>query len=122
MIYKQFKDLQLSWLGMGAMRLPATQEGYDSPIDHDKAMELIEYAYEHGVNYYDTAYFYHRGESERFIGKALARFPRDSWYLASKMPGGMMQIIDGKIEVGGSNMDTIVFSGPTDLFEFQLKR
>ena len=41
MIYKQFQDLQLSWLGMGAMRLPSTGQGYGSPIDQRKAMELL---------------------------------------------------------------------------------
>jgi len=122
MIYKQFKDLRLSWLGMGAMRLPAIGQGYGSPIDHEKAVELIEYAYEHGVNYYDTAYFYHGGESERFIGKVLTRFPRDSWYLASKMPGSLMRFHDGKLEVGGFNMDSKIFSSPVDVFEFQLER
>jgi predicted aldo/keto reductase-like oxidoreductase len=122
MIYKQFQNLRLSWLGMGAMRLPSTGQGYGSPIDQRKAMELIEYAYEHGVNYYDTGYFYHGGESERFIGKVLTRFPRDSWYLASKMPGSFMRFNDGKLEVTGFNMDSKVFSGPADVIEFKLKK
>ena len=122
MIYKQFKDLRLSWLGLGAMRLPATGQDYGSPIDHEKALELMEYAYEHGVNYYDTAYFYHGGESERFVGKVLARFPRESWYLASKMPGSLIRFSDGKLEVSGFNMDSKIFSSPADIFEFQLKK
>lgn len=122
MIYKQFKDLKLSWLGMGVMRLPATEEGYGAPIDIEKATELIEYAYEHGVNYFDTSYFYHSGDSEGFIGKTLARYPRDSWYLASKMPGNMMRYVDGKLEVGGFNLTSKTFSSPTEVFEYQLER
>ena len=95
MEYAQVKDMKLSRLGMGNMRLPTTAER--GPIDYEKAREIVHYAYEHGVNYYDTAYRYHQGESEPFIGKAMKEFPRSSWYLASKMPGHMMSYKDGKI-------------------------
>jgi len=122
MIYKQFKDLRLSWLGLGAMRLPSSGQGYGSPIDEAKAMELVAYAYEHGVNYYDTSYFYHGGESERFIGRSLARFPRESWYLASKMPGGMIRFNGGKLEVSGHGLESKTFSNPTGIFEYQLEK
>ena len=53
MIYKPFKELNLSLLGMGAMRLPT--QGENGPIDEDKALEIIVYAFEHGINYFDTA-------------------------------------------------------------------
>jgi len=122
MIYKQFKDLKLSWLGMGVMRLPATEAGYGAPIDYEKATELIEYAYEHGVNYFDTSYFYHNGDSEVFIGKALSKYPRDSWYLASKMPGNMLKQVDGKLEVGGFSLESKTFASPTEIFEYQLEK
>jgi len=117
MIYKQFKDLKLSSLGMGVMRLPATAPGYGAPIDYGKAKELLEYAYEHGINYYDTSYFYHDGDSERFLGKTMSQFPRDSWYLASKLPGNLMRINNGKLEVSGKP-----FHRPKDVFEFQMER
>jgi predicted aldo/keto reductase-like oxidoreductase len=84
MIYKQFCGLDISYLGMGNMRLPAT--GERGPINEEKAKKIVEYAYEHGVNYFDTAFRYHRGESEKFIGKVLNQYPRNSWYLATKMP------------------------------------
>lgn len=84
MIYKTFKDLKLSALGFGAMRLPTLENGL---IDEAGAEKMVAYAYENGVNYYDTAFGYHGGESERFIGRALAKFPRDTWYLATKFPG-----------------------------------
>ena len=122
MIYKKFKDLELSWLGLGAMRLPATEPGYGAPIDYAKATELIEYAYEHGVNYFDTSYFYHNGDSEVFIGKALSKYPRDGWYLASKMPGNMLKYVDEKLEVGGFNLDSKTFASPTEIFEYQLEK
>lgn len=83
MKYKQFKNIQLSQLGMGAMRLPVLQEGSQA-IDYEKAQEIIDYAYSHGINYYDTAYIYHDGESEVFLGKALSKYSRDSYYIADK--------------------------------------
>ncbi len=77
---------ELSLLGFGCMRLPKIDP--DKPnIQEIQAQELIDYAYEHGVNYYDTAWPYHQGLSETFIGKALKKYPRDSFHLVSKMPG-----------------------------------
>jgi len=55
--------------------------------DADTAVRLLRKAYEHGINYYDTAWGYHGGNSERVLGRALARYPRDSFYLADKFPG-----------------------------------
>ena len=86
MIYKQFQDMQLSALGMGAMRLPVI-EGDDSRIDETAALKMVDYAMSSGVNYYDTAWGYHSGNSELVMGKALARYPRDKFYLATKFPG-----------------------------------
>jgi predicted aldo/keto reductase-like oxidoreductase len=76
---------KISLLGFGAMRLPKISE--DGPeIDEEKALAMIDYAYAHGVNYFDTAYPYHAGLSESFLGKALSRYPRESYCLADKMP------------------------------------
>lgn len=80
MIYKEFKDIKLSRLGFGNMRLPQR----DGEIDFAKAEGLIDLAMQSGVNYYDTAYVYHGGHSETFLGKALSKYPRDSYYLATK--------------------------------------
>lgn len=80
---KAFKDLQLSCLGMGNMRLPLNGPK-DTDIDMEKAQAIIDYAMAHGINYYDTAYVYHNGESERFLGKAMAKYPRESFCLATK--------------------------------------
>ena len=86
MQYYDFKDLKLSALRFGAMRLPAV-DGDDTAVDETATFEMVEYAYEHGINYYDTAWGYHGGNSERVLGRALARYPRDSFYLADKFPG-----------------------------------
>ncbi len=80
---KAFKNITLSRLGMGNMRLPVGAGG-DKDIDYAKAKEIIDYGMANGINYYDTAYVYHGGESERFVGKAFEGYDRDSYCLATK--------------------------------------
>ena len=86
MIYRDFQGMRLSALGFGAMRLPVI-DGDDGRIDEAAAMRMVDTAMKNGVNYYDTAWGYHDGKSELVIGKALSRYPRDSFYLATKFPG-----------------------------------
>ena len=86
MIYREFQDLRLSALGMGAMRLPVL-DGNDARIDEEQTFRMVDAAMAGGVNYYDTAWGYHDGHSELVLGKALACYPRDSFYLADKFPG-----------------------------------
>ncbi len=86
MIYKKFQDLELSALGMGAMRLPVL-DGDDGRIDEPAAQKMVDYAMEQGVNYYDTAWGYHDGHSEKVMGRALGKYPRQQYYLATKFPG-----------------------------------
>ena len=66
MIYKTFQSLKLSALGMGAMRLPVVN-GVFTDIDVPAVEEMVAYAIEHGVNYFDTAYGYLAGQSEIFV-------------------------------------------------------
>jgi len=105
MIYRDFQDLKLSGLGMGAMRLPVI-DGDDSKIDTAAAEEMVAYAMEHGINYYDTAWGYHGGQSEIVMGNALKKYPRENFYLATKFPGYDL-----------SNMDKV-----EEIFEEQLKK
>ena len=86
MIYRDFQGMQLSALGMGTMRLPVI-DGQDGQIDEAQAAEMFDYAYEHGINYFDTAWGYHEGNSELVTGRSLAKYPRSTFYLASKFPG-----------------------------------
>ena len=84
MIYSEFQDKQLSRLGFGLMRLPLMPDG---TIDEAQAEEMVAYAMSNGVNYFDTAWPYHSGESERVIGRILSKYDRGSFYLADKYPG-----------------------------------
>jgi predicted aldo/keto reductase-like oxidoreductase len=80
---KSFKDgIKVSRLGMGNMRLPVIEN--TETIDFLKSQEIIDYAMSHGINYYDTAYVYSKGDSERFLGHAMKEYKRDSFYLATK--------------------------------------
>lgn len=105
MIYRDFQDIKLSALGMGAMRLPVI-DGDDGKIDEAAAKEMVDYAMEQGINYYDTAWGYHGGNSELVMGRILKNYPRDSFYLATKFPGYDL-----------SNMDKV-----EEIFEKQLEK
>lgn len=96
MIYRDFKGEKLSLFAMGTMRLPVI-DGDDARIDEDAARAMFDYALEHGVNYFDTAWGYHGGTSELVTGRALARHPRESFNVASKFPGYDLSNM-GKVE------------------------
>lgn len=103
MITNKIHDRELSLLGFGAMRLPLNEDG---SIDEKQVFEMVKYAGEHGVNYYDTAYPYHQGNSELVMGRALKQFPRESYCLATKYPGH---------QIASSY-------NPAEIFEIQLKK
>ena len=105
MLHKEFQGVKLSALGMGCMRLPVL-DGDDARVDQAAVDAMTDCAMEQGVNYYDTAWGYHSGNSERAIGKALARYPREQFYLADKFPGYDL-----------SNMGKV-----REIFEEQLKK
>lgn len=105
MVYRDFQDLKLSALGMGAMRLPVIN-GDDSAVDVEKAEQMIDYAMSQGINYYDTAWGYHNGNSELTVGKALEKYQRERFFLADKFPGYDLANM-GKVE---------------EIFEEQLKK
>ena len=86
MIYTDFKGEKISQLGFGTMRLPVIN-GVDKDIDEEKALEMFDYAYKHDINYFDTAWGYHEGNAEIVVGKALSRYPRESFHLTTKFPG-----------------------------------
>ena len=87
MIYTDFHGEKLSLLGFGTMRLPLVPGGTPADIDEKTTADMVRYAMEHGVNYFDTAYPYHGGMSERVMGRVLKDYDRGSFYLATKYPG-----------------------------------
>ena len=86
MYYNDFKDIKLSALGLGCMRLP-TIDGKEENPDPKATQEMVDYAMAHGINYYDTAWGYHYGKSETIIGDALSKYDHKDFYIASKFPG-----------------------------------
>ncbi len=103
MQYSDFQGEKLPLLGFGTMRLPQKE---DKSIDEEQLAVMIDYALKNGVNYFDTAYPYHGGQSETAVGKALSRYPRESYFLATKYPGH--QVADSY--------------DPSEVFEDQLKK
>jgi len=105
MILRDFHDLKVSALGMGCMRFPLV-DGNNAKVDEAAAAEMVRFCMEQGINYYDTAWGYHEGTSEALMGRLLAPYPRESYFLASKFPGYDL-----------SNMDKV-----EEIFEEQLRR
>ena len=105
MFYNKFQGIELSALGMGCMRLPVIDSD-DSRPDEAAVCEMVDYAMANGINYYDTAWGYHGGNSETVLGKALAKYDHKDYYIASKFPGYDLSNF-GRIE---------------EIFEAQLKR
>lgn len=75
--------IETSLLGFGCMRFPVLKNG---SIDEAEAERMLQEAKRRGVNYFDTAYPYHNGESEPLVGRILNQFPRESYFLATKLP------------------------------------
>ena len=106
MITRNFQNKKLPLLGFGCMRFPIIEGGSTADIDKVALKEMIRYAMENGVNYFDTAHPYHGGKSESVLGELLSEYPRESYFLADKFPGH--QIMSDY--------------NPEEIFEEQLKK
>ena len=115
MIYKEFQGKKLSQLGFGAMRLPVI-DGDDSRPDRDQVFEMVDTAIKSGVNYFDTAWGYHNGNSELVLAEALSKYPRESYYLADKFPGYDLSNMPKVKEIFEEQLKKL----KTDYFDFYL--
>ncbi|MDR2302725.1 MAG: aldo/keto reductase [Deltaproteobacteria bacterium] len=106
---------EISLLGFGLMRLPIVNN-VPGNIDYEVAESMVDRALEGGINYFDTAYVYHAGQSEPFAGKALSRHPRDSYNLATKMPNWQIQNLDQAKETFDNQLGFL----QTDYLDFYL--
>ena len=86
MIYKEFQGLKLSALGMGTVRLPITSEN-SADVNIPAVDKMVDAAIAQGVNYFDLGWDYHGCRAETIVSQSLLRYPRDSYYLATKFPG-----------------------------------
>ncbi len=114
MIYKRFQDITLSALGMGCMRLPTLEN--DGEIDKVATRKMVEYAFDKGVNYVDTAWGYHGGNSETVMGEILKNYPREKFYLATKFPGYDLSNINKVEEIFENQLSRL----QVDYFDFYL--
>lgn len=98
---------------MADMRFPVNK---DHTVDEEKAQQLIDRAMEAGVTYYDTAWFYHDGESEPMMGRLLSRYPRESYCLATKMPCAIIDSLEQAKDIFAKQFERL----QTDYFDFYL--
>lgn len=115
MLYKKFQDIELSALGLGCMRFPVLN-GDDGQIDEAQAEAIVRCAMERGVNYYDTAWPYHKGRSEPVMGRILSKYPREAYYLATKFPGYLTENFPKAEEIFASQLERC----RVDYFDFHL--
>ena len=105
--------IETSLLGFGCMRFPVTAEG---KINEPEAERMLDKAIAAGVNYIDTAYPYHGGDSELFVGKALKKYDRNSFYLATKLPLWMVNSLEDAKRLFQEQLDKL----QTDYIDFYL--
>ncbi|MBE6642460.1 MAG: 4Fe-4S dicluster domain-containing protein [Ruminococcaceae bacterium] len=113
MLYNAFKGKQLSALGLGCMRFPTLP---DKSVDFEKTKEIIDFAFKNGINYYDTAWGYHYGQSESVLGEILSSYDRNDYYLASKFPGYDLENFGKQKEIFEKQLEKC----KTDYFDFYL--
>ena len=107
------KKIATSLLGFGCMRFPTTTEG---KIDEARAEAMVDTAIAAGVNYLDTAYFYHDGQSEPFVGKILQKYDRSTLYVATKLPVGIVQTLEDAKRIFAEQLERL----QTDYIDFYL--
>lgn len=115
MFYRESKKLNVktSLLGFGCMRFPLNKDG---SIDEEQTLKMFDIALKNGINYIDTAYPYHNGLSEPFVGKALKKYDRSSFYLATKLPVWAVDSKEKALEIFNGQLEKL----QTDYVDFYL--
>lgn len=117
MKYRYVKDTKVSVLGLGCMRLKTKTEDGKTVIDRDEFMKMVKYAKDNGVNYFDTAYMYHDGESEIALGDVVSRLGiRDEICIADKLPHWNLNGEGDTLRLFGEQQNKV----GTDYFDFYL--
>ncbi|WP_305767072.1 aldo/keto reductase [Candidatus Epulonipiscium viviparus] len=118
MIYRNFNDgdRDHSLLGFGIMRMPTKKVGEDEVIDYELSQKMVDTAYENGINYFDTAYVYHGGKSEVFLGEALKKYPRESYFLATKLPLWQAETVEDCEKIFNEHLERL----QTDYIDYYL--
>lgn len=115
MEYRKMEKLGISpsMLGFGCMRFPTTPDG---EIDEARAEKMLDTAIAAGVTYIDTAYPYHNGKSEPFVGRVLKKYPRESFYLATKLPVWLVNSVEDAERLFNEQLERL----QTDHIDFYL--
>jgi predicted aldo/keto reductase-like oxidoreductase len=113
MTYREIAGIKVSLLGFGCMRFPT---GPDGQVDKIRTEAMLKAAYDAGVNYYDTAYPYHGGTSERITSDIMKQFPRDSFHYATKLPTWAVHSLDDAKRIFAEQLDRL----QTDYVDFYL--
>ena len=107
---------KVSLIGFGCMRWPMIEKDGKRVIDQDAVNEMVDYALEHGINYFDTSPAYLMGQSEKAAGIALSRHPRNSYYIATKLSNFNNQTPEASIQMYKDSFDQL----KTDYFDYYL--
>ena len=107
---------KVSLIGFGCMRWPMIEKDGKRVIDQDAVNEMVDYALEHGINYFDTSPAYLMGQSEKAAGIALSRHPRDTYYIATKLSNFNNQTPEASIQMYKDSFDQL----KTDYFDYYL--
>ena len=107
---------KVSLLGFGCMRWPMVEKDGKRVIDQEAVNEMVDYALEHGINYFDTSPAYLMGQSEMAAGIALSRHPRDSYYIATKLSNFNNQTPEASIQMYKDSFEQL----KTDYFDYYL--
>ena len=106
---------EMSLFGCGGVRLPVVRNN-QKKIDRTLAEKILDYCYRHGVNFFDSGYVYHGGDSEKFLGGVLSKYPRDSFFYCDKMPTWHVKTLDDAKRIFAEQQERTAPLGYFDIY------